>query len=163
MMLELFPTRVAIEKLPEDRVLDLATLFAELGEKDWELLETNLDDVLQLVSQNYGGTYEIADGWVRSGYSSFDIHCDSHYGNQFVAVVQLYGEESAGGDLVLYDPAWRNPQYVSDSINPNTVDYTVPFVIGQVIIFPADVWHRVTNYTGGISRITLNLMIRRVS
>lgn len=161
MILNLFPTKVAIEQLSEERVLELATEFAESNDKNWTNLEVPLNDIMELVSKNYGGDYEVADGWVRSGYSSFDIHCDNHYGNQFVCVVQLYGQEDAGGDLVLYDPAWRNPQYISDSINPNTVDYTVKFKIGQVILFPADVWHKVTNYTGRISRITLNLMIRR--
>ena len=163
MMIDIFPTRIVKEHLSENEVLELATRFAEHGDKDWEKVLYDTSIITSKVEKWFNGKYEICDGWVRSGYSGFDIHCDSHYGNQLVCVVQLYGEEDAGGDLVLYDPAWRNPQYVSDSINPNTVDYTVKFKVGQIILFPADVWHKVTNYTGKISRITLNLMIRRVS
>ena len=163
MILNLFPTKVVIEQLSEDRVLELATTFAETDNKDWANLDIPLNDVLDIASRTYGGSFEVVEGWVRSGYNNFDIHCDNHYGNQLVCVVQLYGEEGSGGDLVLYDPAWRNPQYVSDTVNPNTVDHTVNFKIGQVIVFPADVWHRVTNYTGKITRITLNLMIRRIT
>ena len=162
MMLELFPTRVLIDLLPEDRVLELVTKFAQSGAKDWELLETPFNDILNSISKAYNGSYEICDGWIRNGYNSFDIHCDNHYGNQLVCVVQLYGEENCGGDLVLYDPSWRNPQFVSDGVNKNTNDYVVPFKIGQVITFPSDVWHKVTEYKGNSSRITLNLMIKRI-
>lgn len=163
MMLDIFPTRIVLEQLSEEEVLMLASRFAEYGDKDWETVLEDRSIITSKIEKWFSGKYEICEGWVRNGYSGFDIHCDSHYGNQLVCVVQLYGEEGAGGDLVLYDPAWRNPQYVSDSINPNTVDYTVPFKKGQIILFPADVWHRVTNYTGKINRITLNLMIRKVA
>lgn len=164
MMLELFPTKVAIDYLNEEQVLELASNFAAYGDKDWEMVLSDPTIITSKVEKYFGGKYEICDGWIRSGYSSFDLHCDSHYGNQLVCVVQLYGEESSGGDLVLYDPAWRNPQYMNDSnLNPNTVDYTVKFKVGQIILFPANVWHKVTEYKGKVSRITLNLMIRRIS
>lgn len=163
MMLNLFPTPVLIDYLNEEQVLELASSFATYGEKDWEMILSDPSIITDKIEKHFVGKYEICDGWVRSGYSSFDIHCDSHYGNQFVCVVQLYGEEGVGGDLVLYDPAWRNPQYMSDCLsNPNTVDYTVKFKVGQIILFPANVWHKVTEYRGSITRITLNLMIRRV-
>lgn len=162
MILDLFPTRVLLDRLDDDQVLDLATKFAESGEKDWSLLIDNPTIITNIIKKQFGGDYEIVDGWVRSGYSSFDIHCDNHYGNQLVCVVQLYGEEKSGGDLVLYDPTWRNPQFVSDSKQVDATTFKVPFIIGQVIVFPADVWHRVTEYTGSISRVTLNLMIKRV-
>lgn len=163
MILDLFPTRFIIEQFDENVVFDLATKFAENGSKDWEYIVSDHSIVTRYLTNSFGGEYEIVEGWVRSGYSSFDLHCDSHYGNQFVCVVQLYGEENAGGDLVVYDPAWRNPQWVSDTKNPDSNTHTIPFKIGRVIIFPSDVWHRVTPYTGGISRITLNLMIRKIS
>ena len=162
MMLQLFPTNVIIEQLNEDDVLDLATKFAEQGDKDWEYLSIDDAFITKSLEEAYGGKYEIVEGWVRSGYHSFDSHCDSHYGSQFVCVVQLYGEEGCGGDLVVYDPAWRNPQWVSDTKQQDANTYTFPFKVGRVIIFPSDVWHKVTPYTGKISRITLNLMIRKV-
>lgn len=164
MIKDIFPTRIVLEQLDETEVFHLASRFAEHGEKDWEVIVDNPDIIINKIEQWLDGKYEICDGWIRCGYSSFDLHCDSHYGNQYVCVVQLYGEEGVGGDLVLYDPAWRNPQYMNDfNSNPNTVDYTVKFKIGQIILFPSNVWHRVTEYKGGISRITLNLMIRKLS
>lgn len=163
MMIDLFPTKVIIDNIGEENVLNLAGRYAEVGDKDWEYILTDHSLITNIIEQNYGGEYEIVEGWVRSGYNSFDIHCDSHYGNQLVCVVQLYGEEGAGGDLVMYDPAWRNPQWVSDTKQADSVTHTVQFKIGQVIIFPSDVWHKVTEYKGSISRITLNLMIRRIS
>jgi hypothetical protein len=163
MLKEIFPTKLVIENLSEDDVLTLTTKFAENGDKDWELVLSDHKIITDKVEKWLTGKYEIIEGWVRSGYSSFDIHCDNHYGNQLVCVVQLYGEEEVGGDLVLYDPSWRNPQWVSDTKQQDANTMTVPFKIGQVIIFPSDVWHRVTPYSGKISRITLNLMIKRIS
>lgn len=163
MILNLFPTKVLIHQLPSDRVLELVSSFAEYDRKDWESLGVPFNDILDIVASEYGGSYEIVDGWIRNGYNSFDIHCDNHYGNQLVSVVQLYGDEGKGGDLVLYDPAWRNPQWVSDTKQPDSNTYVVPFKIGQAIVFPSDVWHKVTNYTGDISRITLNLMLRKIN
>ncbi len=162
MIREIFPTKVVIDSLSEDLVLELTTKFSENNSKDWECILEEHSIITNILKTSFGGEYEIVDGWVRSGYNSFDIHCDSHYGNQYVCVVQLYGEEGAGGDLVLYDPSWRNPQWMSDDTNSNVNTETVHFKIGQVIIFPADVWHRVTEYKGSISRITLNLMIRKI-
>ena len=162
MMLELFPTKVVLEQLSQNEVLSLASRFAEYGDKDWENIVYDKEIITSKVEKWLVGKYEIVDGWVRSGYTSFDIHCDSHYGNQLVCVVQLYGNEGVGGDLVLFDPSWRNPQWMSDKKQKDVNTYTIPFKIGQVIIFPSDLWHKVTQYDGDISRITLNLMIRRV-
>lgn len=162
MRYEIFPTPIVIEHLNEDEFFTMAVMFAEHGEKDWTSIVTDHSTITSKVEKWFSGKYEIVEGWVRSGYSSFDIHCDNHYGNQLVCVVQLYGEEDKGGDLILYDPSWRNPQFVSDTINSNINEHVVKFKRGQVIVFPSDVWHKVTDYTGNISRITLNLMLRRI-
>lgn len=162
MIREFFPTKVVIDSLSDDIVLHLTSKFSENNNKNWEDILDDQSIITNITTKYFGGEYEIVDGWVRSGYNSFDIHCDSHYGNQYVCVVQLYGEEGVGGDLVLYDPSWRNPQWMSDDTNPNANTEKIQFKIGQVIIFPSDVWHRVTEYKGSISRITLNLMIRKI-
>jgi len=161
--LNLFPTKVVFNNLLQDTVLELVHKYTTSNSKDWEELIEDDSIVIDLVEKYYEGKYEICEGWIRSGYTSFDIHCDSHYGNQLVCVVQLYGDEGRGGDLVLYDPSWSNPQWVSDSKNSDSNTYVIPFKSGQIIVFPSNVWHRVTEYTGSISRITLNLMLRRVS
>jgi hypothetical protein len=161
--LNLFPTKVVFNNLLQDTVLELVNKYTTSNSKDWEELIEDNSIVIDLVEKYYEGKYEICEGWIRSGYTSFDIHCDSHYGNQLVCVVQLYGDEGKGGDLVLYDPSWSNPQWVSDSKNSDSNTYVIPFKSGQIIVFPSNVWHRVTEYTGSISRITLNLMLRRVS
>jgi hypothetical protein len=163
MIKDIFPTRIIVDELSENQVFHFASRFAEHGEKDWELVVDQPTIITDLINKWCDGEYEIVDGWIRSGYSSFDLHCDSHYGNQLVCVVQLYGEEGCGGDLVLYDPSWRNPQWTSDYKQKDVNTETIKFKIGQVIVFPSDVWHKVTEYTGSISRITLNLMIKRVS
>lgn len=162
MIEHIFPTKILIEHLPQSYVLELATLFSENGDKDWEAILTDHSIIIDAIEKWFAGKYEIVDGWVRAGYNSFDIHCDSHYGNQYVCVVQLYGQEGSGGDLVLYDPSWRNPQWVSDNKQLDANTYTVPFKVGQMIVFPSDVWHKVTEYRGNITRMTLNLMIKRV-
>lgn len=162
MIHDIFPTRIILEQLDQDEVFHLAGRFAEYGEKDWEIILDNPNLITDKIHKWFAGKYEIVDGWVRSGYTSFDMHCDSHYGNQLVCVVQLYGNEGVGGDLVLFDPSWRNPQWMSDKKQSDVTTYSIPFKVGQVIVFPSDVWHKVTPYNGDISRITLNLMIRRV-
>lgn len=162
MIEHIFPTKILIEHLPQSYVLELATLFSENGDKDWEAILTDHSIIIDMIEKWFAGKYEIVDGWVRVGYNSFDIHCDSHYGNQYVCVVQLYGQEGSGGDLVLYDPSWRNPQWVSDNKQLDVNTYTVPFKVGQMIVFPSDVWHKVTEYRGNITRMTLNLMIKRI-
>lgn len=162
MIKDIFPTRIIVDQLSQDDVFELANKFAEHGEKDWEKIVDDPEIVLRKIRESFGGEYTIVDGWVRVGYNSFDLHCDSHYGNQLVCVVQLYGNEECGGDLVLYDPSWRNPQWTSDVKQVDANTEVVKFKVGQFVVFPSDVWHRVTEYTGSISRITLNLMIKRI-
>lgn len=164
MIYDLFPTRIAVEKLSEDFVLSLTEKYAINPSKSYKDILSDIDIKMieSLISNNYPGKYIVCDGWVRSGYNNFDIHCDSHYGNQLVAVLQLYGDKESGGDLVLYDPSWSNPQWMSDTQNSDTNTYTFKFTMGQLIIFPSNVWHKVTEYRGKTNRITLNLMIRRV-
>jgi hypothetical protein len=152
-----------MEQLDENEVFHLASRFAENGDKDWKVVVDNPELIISKIETWFDGKYEIVDGWIRSGYSSFDLHCDSHYGNQLVCVVQLYGEEGQGGDLVMYDPSWRNPQWMSDSKQEDANTFVIPFKIGRVVVFPSDVWHKVTPYTGKISRITLNLMVRKIA
>ena len=162
MMYNIFPTKIILEQLDQENVFHLVNRFAEYGDRSWEKVVDNPNIFIDKIEKWFDGKYEIVDGWIRSGYTSFDLHCDSHYGNQLVCVVQLYGQENSGGDLILYDPSWRNPQWMSDSKQNDVNTYAVSFKIGQVIVFPSEVWHKVTSYTGEISRITLNLMIRRI-
>jgi hypothetical protein len=162
MLLDLFPTKVIVETLSKDIFLDLAVKYSSSDSKDWKDLLADDLMITNIMSTYYEGKYIICDGWVRSGHNSFNIHCDNHYGNQFVCIVQLFGDQQSGGELVLYDPSWRNPQWMSDNKQADSITHVVPFIPGQVIIFPSNVWHSVTEYSGNISRITLNLMIRRV-
>lgn len=165
--LELFPTVITVDYLDNEVLSEIITSHALSGSKDWEacMSRATITQLEQLFSGWVGGSCTIVEGWVRTlgtnGHNDFELHCDSHYGNQYVAVVQMKGEEGKGGDLVLYDPAWRNPQFVSDTVNPNAYVYTIPFSVGRIMLFPSNVWHRVTEYTGTQSRSTLNLMVRR--
>lgn len=110
------------------------------------------------------GTATIVDAWVRTADSdsnnSFEVHCDSHKGTDHIGVLWIGGEEGMGGDLVMYDPAWRNPQKLrnegSQTYNHKKV---FPFKIGELVIFPADVWHEIKNYYGKTERISLNFAI----
>lgn len=164
----MFPTIVTMDYLEDDILSELLSAYAITGSKDWEacMSQSTIHHLESIFSGWVGGKSVIVDGWIRtlgtSGHNDFELHCDNHYGNQYVAVIQLKGEEGVGGDLVLYDPAWRNPQFMSDGIKPNTFNYTIPFSVGRIVMFPSNVWHRVTEYVGTQSRSTLNLMIRRV-
>jgi len=164
MIYDLFPTRVAVNSLEENHALELTLRYAETSARSWDELLTDKDINVftDVVSESFPGKYLICDGWIRNGYSSFDLHCDNHYGNQLVSVVQLYGDQDSGGDLILYDPSWKNPQWMSDTKQSDVNSHTIKFIPGQMVTFPSNVWHRVSEYQGKISRITLNLMFRRI-
>ena len=167
--IDLWPTRVAYGTIDFDLVMAVYNKYAEIDSKDWEEVCTEdlKNAVLKEVHGEYPGTYEIVDGWIRKtttkDHNDFGIHCDNHYGNQLVAVLQVMGDEDCGGDLVLYDPSWSNPQWVSDTKNVDCNTFIVPFLMGQLVIFPSNVWHSVKEYHGLTNRITLNLMLRRVA
>lgn len=162
--IELWPTTIIIDDVSPDTCLKIHMRHIATGSKDWEdvITQAEIDDIFRDFNN-----YEICDGWVRTlttnSNNNFELHCDNHYGNQLVAVLQLFGEEEKGGELVLYDPAWRNPQWMSDNVNPNINKFQFPFKMGQLVIFPANVWHEVKAYHGAINRTTLNLMLRRKS
>ena len=162
--LELWPTKVISYDVPINICLQIHQRHITLGSKDWEKVITKqeIDEVFSCLPE-----YEICDGWIRTlttkSNNNFELHCDNHYGNQLVAVLQLFGEEDKGGELVLYDPSWKNPQWMSDTINPNSNKHMIQFKMGQIVIFPSNVWHEVKAYHGSINRTTLNLMLRRKS
>lgn len=168
-LMDLWPTRVVITEIPLDICAKLYDKYVQTGSKDYEdiLDEDSANYLKNQVDTYFLAEHEICDGWIRtlstSSQNDFELHCDNHYGNQIVGVLQLFGDQDCGGEINLYDPAWRNPQFVSDRVNKNSNKFTVPFIPGQFIIFPANVWHSVNAYTGETPRSTLNLMIRRVA
>jgi hypothetical protein len=161
-MIDLWPTTIAVYDIPLDLCLKIHDRHITSNSKDWEDVITS-DEANKIFCEF--STYEICDGWIRTltteSNNNFELHCDSHYGNQLVVVVQLFGEEEKGGELVLYDPSWKNPQWMSDTINVNSNKHEFAFKIGQVIIFPSNVWHEVKTYYGSMHRTTLNLMLRK--
>ena len=165
---DLWPTRVVTTEVPIDICVSIYDKYLQTGSKDWEdiLDDKSLKYLTEQVNTYYLADYECIDGWIRTlssnGNNDFELHCDNHYGNQLVGVLQVFGDEDCGGEINLYDPAWRNPQFVSDNINKNSNKFTVPFIKTQFIIFPADVWHSVSEYTGNVPRTTLNLMFKRI-
>ena len=136
--------------------------------KNWEdILEKRFENLLlDIVNSYYGGKHEICEGWIRTlstkDHNDFELHSDSHYGGQLVAVFQICGDEDCGGELVLYDPSWSNPQWVSDTKNKNCNTFIVPFKMGNLIIFPSNIWHKVNSYTGQSNRVTLNLILKKI-
>ena len=167
MKIDLWPTTIAVEHFPKDFCLEVVSNFAIADDKEWDkvLTESQVKMILAAASQNFGTEYEVIDGWVRivppGGNNDFEIHSDSHYGGDLVGVLFVQGDQDAGGNLTMFDPAWRNPQRVSDSVNPNVNKYVNQFEVGKFIMFPADVWHSVSPYYGSTKRITLNLVLKR--
>lgn len=160
----LWPTIVTSSDIPLDICLKIYDRHITSGSKDWEDVIT--PEEANIIFSEFS-EYEICDGWIRTlttkSNNNFELHCDSHYGNQLVAVLQLFGEEEQGGELVLYDPSWKNPQWMSDTINSNSNKFQFQFKVGQLVVFPSNVWHEVKAYHGSINRTTLNLMLRRKS
>lgn len=119
----------------------------------------NIKDLISTV-----GTVNIVDAWLRTAQprvnNNFEIHCDSHKGTNYIGILWLSGDENQGGDLVIYDPAWRNPQRLQNE-NNQTCSYkkVFPFKVGTLTLFPAEVWHEVTLYSGIAERISLNFAI----
>jgi hypothetical protein len=169
MIHNLWPTKVVIESLPLEVCMSILNEHAKNDTKDWEeLVDVGFNALLlSIVNSHYGGTHEICEGWIRTlstkGHNEFELHSDSHYGSQLVAVIQVSGNEGAGGELVIYDPSWNNPQWVSDTKNKNANTFVIPFKMGNLIIFPSNVWHRVKAYFGQSNRVTLNLMLKKLS
>jgi hypothetical protein len=169
MIHNLWPTKVIIESLPLEECIAILNLHISNSTKDWEkLIEKRFESLLlDIVNNHYHGKYEICEGWIRTlstkHHNDFELHSDSHYGGQLVAVFQISGNEASGGELVLYDPSWNNPQWVSDTNNKNSNTFTVPFKMGNLIVFPSNVWHRVNSYSGQTNRVTLNLILKKLS
>lgn len=169
MIHNLWPTKVVIETLPLEECMIILNSHVSNNTKDWEdIVEKRFENLLlDIVNSYYGGKHEICEGWIRTlstkDHNDFELHSDSHYGGQLVAVLQISGDEDSGGELVLYDPSWNNPQWVSDTKNRNSNTFTVPFKMGNLVVFPANVWHRVNSYTGNTNRVTLNLILKKLS
>lgn len=135
----------ALDKPPEDMITD--------GTFDF------VSDCLSSV-----GIATIEDAWIRTVElncsNEFEVHCDSHKGTDYIGVLWVTGEEDAGGDLVLYDPAWRNPQHMRHEANQTySLNKTFKFSVGTLTVFPANVWHKITAYNGMVERISLNFAI----
>lgn len=169
MIHNLWPTKVVIESLPLEECMFIFNSHISNNTKDWkQLIEKRFESLLlNMISSYYGGIYEICEGWIRTlsskEHNDFELHSDSHHGGQLVAIFQIAGDEKCGGELVLYDPSWNNPQWVSDTKNKNSNTFVVPFKMGNLIIFPNNVWHKVNTYSGQTNRITLNLILKKIS
>jgi hypothetical protein len=110
------------------------------------------------------GPATIIDAWIRTAgedeNNHFEVHCDSHKGSDHIGVLWITGDENMGGDLVIYDPAWRNPQkLIKENLQTYSNNKLFPFKVGTLTIFPADVWHAIRNYCGKTERISLNFAI----
>jgi hypothetical protein len=109
------------------------------------------------------GEVTIIDAWIRTVEldcnNEFEVHCDSHKGTDYIGVLWITGDEDAGGDLVLYDPAWRNPQHIRHEQQKYSLNKTFKFSVGTLTVFPSCVWHKITAYHGLTERISLNFAI----
>jgi hypothetical protein len=165
----LWPTKVVIESVDIEKCLNVLNSYFLNSDKDWEnvLDKTFQQVILDIANVAFDGKFEICEGWIRtistSTHNDFDIHSDSHYGGHLVAVLQVSGDENCGGELVVYDPSWNNPQWVSDTNNINSNTFTIPFKMGSLIIFPSNVWHKVKAYNGKNNRNTLNLILKKIA
>lgn len=166
MKFDLWPTTIAVEHFPLDMCVDILNKYSEVNDKEWcnVITEEQSKMLLSAVESNFGKPAEIIEGWIRfvppGGNNDFELHSDSHYGGDLVGVFNVMGDEGCGGNLVLYDPAWRNPQRVSDDVNPNALKHVEEFKVGKFTMFPGNVWHLVSTYTGTSKRLTLNLVIK---
>lgn len=110
------------------------------------------------------GKVTIEDVWIRTAEpvqnNNFEVHCDSHKGTDYIGVLWLTGNEGCGGDIVLYDPAWRNPQHMRfEDQQRYSLKHRITFKVGELVLFPSNVWHEVTTYTGDHKRLSLNFAI----
>lgn len=162
----LWPTKLGLYQLSDDARSDLAARLITTDADALQFIEQN-QDIQALICgamsdyalQKFNPT--IVEAWTRkldSGANHLELHVDSHYGGTHVMVMWLTGDADHGGDLVLYDPAWRNPQRPVDGRQDLANTKTVNFAPGRIAIFPADVWHSVTTYTGS-ARIGLNVIV----
>lgn len=128
--------------------------------------DMNKDNAFDIISKSISqlGRITITDVWIRTAANAvnnnFEIHCDSHKGTDYIGVLWLTGQENHGGDVTLYDPAWRNPQRLRHERQQTyNLKHEFKFTLGEFILFPSNVWHEVSTYTGTVERISLNFAI----
>jgi hypothetical protein len=164
----LWPTKVGTYETDPLIGAQWAAILAASGMDGEQFLNENeaYREDLMLVMKDYSLNrfdVQLIEAWTRrldaSQENSFELHSDSHYGGTHVLVFWMSGEEDVGGDLVLFDPAWRNPQVPMDRKQPHANAKTIKFKPGRMVIFPADVWHSVTKYSGSV-RYGLNVIFR---
>ena len=101
----------------------------------------------------------IVSSWMTEGNTrkGHDLHVDTHQGGTHVAIMWIAGDVGVGGDLELWDPRWINPRLTGGKYTDSK--HVIKFQPGTLIMFPASVWHSVTQYTGSTVRRSLNMVI----
>jgi hypothetical protein len=164
----LWPTVVYQTNIGLDKCLEIRAQLAAYEAQDIPPEDMPRQEIFGPLLEDFKdiGTFDIINTWAREVEpngkdNNFEIHCDTHHHADYIAVVWLDGEEDCGGDLMLYDPAWRNPRNPRDFDKDSRHAYrhSVKFKVGEVIMFPACVWHSVTSYTGTRTRVGLNLAV----
>jgi hypothetical protein len=166
--IDLWPTTIYQSNLDIDNCKLLQALILSneaMGITPEDMIQSGeFNMVLDLIKDV--GNATIIDAWIRLAESdhninnSFEIHCDSHKGTDYIGILWLSGDENRGGDLMLYDPAWRNPQHLRfENQQQYNLRHRLKFKIGELILFPSNVWHEVTSYYGTEKRISLNFAI----
>jgi hypothetical protein len=113
------------------------------------------DPILKNLFNKLNGN--IKDIWLRTEHDHFELHCDSHHNTSHIAIVWINGENNKGGDILFYDPLWRNPRVLKEKEQSYT--HTIKFQVGKIIIFPSNIWHRVTKYNGTEKRLVINIAL----
>jgi len=162
--LNLFPTKIYTDNIDKEYCLLLSswslqqTLYFSDEDDNWTIEDVKQklnDPILKNLFNKTKGV--IRDIWLRNEHDHFDLHCDDHHNTTHIAIVWVSGENNKGGDLILYDPLWRNPQKLKK--NECTFTHTIKFEIGKIVIFPSNVWHKVTKYNGNEKRLVINVAL----
>jgi hypothetical protein len=90
--------------------------------------------------------------------SGMETHSDDlgDTGRKFIAFFYLEADDTAGGELEIFDPRWLNAPWHNISnahkIQPRT---------NKLVIFPTFLWHKVNEYRSSVSpRMAIDVVIK---
>jgi hypothetical protein len=128
------------------------------------VLKEKILEQATLLKQNYNFKNVIISDRFSTHYfpigesTNMETHSDDlgDSGRKFIAFFYLEADETAGGELEIFDPRWLNAPWHTIStghkIQPKT---------NKLVIFPTFLWHKVNNYYSNVSpRMAVDVVIK---
>jgi hypothetical protein len=175
MIVDIFPTQIVqCENLLETNCLSELYNFVILNQNDiivtptelpaLSILKTEITKQAELLKSYYNFTkVEVSDRFCTHYFpagkdTDMELHSDDlgDYGRKFIAFFYLEADQSAGGELEIFDPRWVNAPWRNISQG-----YSVTPQTNKLVIFPTFLWHKVNMYRNAVCpRMAIDVVIR---